>query len=388
MTDRRMSPRYGALVRRRFFRRRSAAAGLALVGCFLFAAALAPFLAGGRPLVLVDDEGPSFPVLAAFGPGDFLWLVLPLLIAAWRIAGRIRVLERLGVTRARRAWAAILLALAATITACLWPERLDRSDYGDLRDGVREARLCLWPPVPYGPAEFDSFRRLEGPSKDHWLGLDEKGRDLLSRLIHGARISMLVGFVAVSIYVILGVLVGALAGYFGGVIDLILCRIMEVVICFPLFFLILAVFCFLPPSVLWVMLLIGLFRWPGVARLTRGEFLRLRNQDYVVAARALGMSHARVIFYQMLPNGLAPVLVAATFGIAGAILLESGLSFLGFGVQPPTPSWGKMLADSRTFMDMHPRLTLWPGMAIFSAVMAFNLVGEGLRDALDPRTKR
>jgi peptide/nickel transport system permease protein len=194
--------------------------------------------------------------------------------------------------------------------------------------------------------------------------------------------------VAVSLYVAIGIFIGALAGYFGGLLDLLLCRFMEVVICFPVFFAILVVFCFLPPSILWIMVLIGLLRWPGVARLTRGEFLRMKTEEYVEAGRALGLSHFRIIFFHMLPNGVAPVLVAATFGIAGAILLESALSFLGLGVRPPTPSWGEMLAHGKTYHEIYWGLTVFPGAAIFLTVTAFNLVGEGLRDALDPKLKK
>jgi peptide/nickel transport system permease protein len=274
------------------------------------------------------------------------------------------------------------------VIGALWPERLDRSDYRPFRDGGKEAELCIMPPVPYGPAEFDFSARLEKPGGTHWLGADQNGRDLLARLIHGARVSMLIGFVAVSLYVIIGVFMGALAGYFGGLLDLLLCRFMEMVICFPVFFAILAVFCFLPPSVLWIMVLIGLLRWPGVARLTRGEFLRMKNEEYVDAGKALGLSHFRIIFFHMLPNGVAPVLVSATFGIAGAILLESALSFLGLGVQPPTPSWGEMLAHGRIHFEQSGGLMFYPGAAIFVAVTAFNLVGEGLRDALDPKLKK
>jgi peptide/nickel transport system permease protein len=199
---------------------------------------------------------------------------------------------------------------------------------------------------------------------------------------------MLVGFVAVSLYVIIGIILGSIAGYFGGIVDLLMCRFIEMVICFPVFFAILAVFCFLPHSVLWIMLFIGLLRWPGVARLVRGEFLRLKNEDFVSAGRALGLSHWRIMFIHILPNGLGPVLVAATFGIAWAILLESGLSFLNFGVQEPTPSWGRMLAAGKSWIEQNPGLTVFPGFAIFLAVTAFNLVGEGLRDAFDPKLKQ
>jgi peptide/nickel transport system permease protein len=206
-------------------------------------------------------------------------------------------------------------------------------------------------------------------------------------LIYGTRVSLSVGFVAVSLYVILGVIIGAIAGYYGGWVDFLISRVIEIMICFPTFFLILAVLAFVGPSIYNIMIVIGITSWPGIARLVRGEFLRLRNQDFVLAGRVVGVSSLRLIFRHILPNSLAPVLVAATFGIASAILVESGLSFLGFGVQPPTPSWGEALSQSRDFMDIAWWLALFPGIAIFLTITAYNLVGEGLRDAIDPRMK-
>ena len=206
-------------------------------------------------------------------------------------------------------------------------------------------------------------------------------------MLHGARISLLVGFVAVGVELTIGVLIGSLAGYFGRVVDSLLMRIVDMMMCFPTFFLILTVVALLKPSFWNVMIVIGLTSWMGVARFVRAEFLSLRERDFVVAARALGASGPRIIFLHMLPNALAPVLVSATLGIAGAILTESGLSFLGFGVQPPNPSWGNILSDGRLYIFDGWWMTLFPGFAILITVLAFNLFGEGLRDALDPRLK-
>lgn len=239
----------------------------------------------------------------------------------------------------------------------------------------------------HSPTAYDLDAVLLSPSNLHWMGTDEQGRDVFSRMIYGTRISLSVGFVAVALYVAIGILLGALAGYFGGWVDLVVSRAIEVMICFPTFFLILAVLAFVGPSLLNIMIVIGLTSWPGIARLMRGEFLKLRGQDFVLAERVLGASPWRIIFRHILPNGLAPVLVSATFGVASAILVESGLSFLGFGVQPPTPSWGEILSQSRDFMDIAWWLALFPGAAIFLTVTAYNLVGEGLRDAIDPRLK-
>lgn len=249
--------------------------------------------------------------------------------------------------------------------------------------------IALFAPwlTPYSPTAYDLDQILFPPSWAHPFGTDEEGRDLLSRLIFGSRISLSVGFIAVVLYVSIGVILGAVAGYYGGLVDSVISRAIEIMICFPTFFLILAVLAFVGPSLYNIMAVIGLTSWPGIARLVRGEFLKLRSQDFVTAGRVIGASTSRLIFRHILPNSLAPVLVSATFGVASAILVESGLSFLGFGVQPPTPSWGEALSQSRDFMDIAWWLALFPGFAIFLTITAYNLVGEGLRDAIDPRMK-
>jgi len=251
----------------------------------------------------------------------------------------------------------------------------------------KDESAAVFPPIPYSPTESDPdvYDLPAPPSREHLLGLDGFGRDVLSRMIHGSRISLSVGFVAVSIYVVIGIFVGALAGYYSGKTDLVISRVIEIMICFPSFFLILTLMAFLPQNIYTVMGAIGVTGWPGVARLTRGEFLRLRGQDFVSAAKAQGERDFRIIFRQMLPNALAPVLVSATFGVAGAILVESALSFLGFGVPIPTPSWGETLSQSREYLPIGWWLTVFPGLMIFLTVTAYNLVGEGLRDAIDVR---
>lgn len=246
-------------------------------------------------------------------------------------------------------------------------------------------QILLLPPIPYSPTEYNLDQVLVAPDFEHLMGTDEQGRDIASRMVHGAQVSLSVGFVAVAIYVLIGLIVGSIAGYFGGRVDLIISRVIEIVMCFPTFFLILAVLAFLDQSVFNIMIVIGITGWTGIARLVRGEFLKLKDQEFVQSARALGYPVPRIIFRHILPNALSPVLVSVTFGIASAVLVESSLSFLGFGVQPPTPSWGDILSQSREFMDIAWWLMLFPGIAIFVTVTAFNLMGEGLRDAIDPR---
>lgn len=240
---------------------------------------------------------------------------------------------------------------------------------------------------PQSPTAYDLDAVLLPPSTGHLLGTDEEGRDVFARMVYGTRVSLSVGFVSVALYVIIGVILGALAGYFGGWVDVLISRVIEVMICFPTFFLILAVLAFIGPSLYNIMAVIGLTSWPGIARLVRGEFFKLRRQDYVLAAKVVGAGPFRIIFRHILPNSMAPVFVSATFGVASSILVESSLSFLGFGVQPPTASWGEILSQSRDFMDIAWWLALFPGIAIFVTITAYNLVGEGLRDAIDPRMK-
>ncbi|MDX1764818.1 MAG: ABC transporter permease [bacterium] len=249
--------------------------------------------------------------------------------------------------------------------------------------------LALGAPVlsQYDPAAIDVDNILNGPSLQHWMGTDESGRDVMSRMIYGARISMLVGFVAVGIATFIGILVGAAAGYYGGRVDGVIMRFVDIMLCFPTFFLILAVIAVLEPSLRNIMIIIGVTGWMGVARLVRAEFLALKEREFVQAARAFGASDLRIIFRHLLPNAMAPVLVSATFGIAGAILTESALSFLGLGVQPPTPSWGNILSSGYKNIDFAYWLSIFPGLAILITALGYNLLGEGLRDALDPRLK-
>lgn len=244
---------------------------------------------------------------------------------------------------------------------------------------------------PYDPNEVNP-RLARGypqpPSAKHWLGTDELGRDYLSRAISGARISLSVGFVAVGISIAIGVVLGSVAGYLGGRTDNLIMRIVDTFLSVPAFFLILTVNAYLPPSIYNVMVVIGLFSWMGVARLVRGQFLSLKEKDFIIAARALGVPGRRLVTRHLLPNSLAPIIVAATLAIPSAILTESALSFLGLGVPPPQASWGSMLENAQTWLTEAWWMWVPPGTLISITVLAFNFVGDGLRDALDPFLRR
>lgn len=242
--------------------------------------------------------------------------------------------------------------------------------------------------APYDPGAYDVRQILLPPSSAHWLGTDQIGRDVLSRMLYGARISMAVGFVSVGIAVVVGTLIGTLAAYYGGRVDELLMRFVDLMLNFPRLFLLLTLIALLRPSIWIIMAVIGLTGWMGLARLVRSEILSLKEREFVVSAQALGARDRRVMFRHILPNALVPLLVSATLGVAGAILAESGLSFLGLGVQPPTPSWGNILIDGKANIEIAWWLSIFPGMAILVTVLAYNLLGEGLRDALDPRLRQ
>jgi len=331
------SASFSKIVWRRLRRDKFAMTGLYIVLALFVISYLAPVLANNKPLVMRWDDKLYFPAFAELSP--FKWFIKHPEIASL--------------------------------------------DYSALKYD-RSVALLL-PPIPYSPYEINLVEKLQPPSHKHLMGTDDLGRDVMSRMIHGAGISLKVGFVAVAIAVVIGVVAGALAGYYGGMVDIAISRVIEVVMCFPFFFLILSVIAFLPPSIYNIMIVIGITRWTSIARYTRGEFMRLKNQEFTEAARALGASDRKIIFRHILPNSLAPVLVSATFGVANAILIEAALSFLGFGIQPPTASWGGILSLAKQFIEVAWWLATFPGLAIFVTVTAYNILGEGLRDASDPR---
>jgi peptide/nickel transport system permease protein len=328
-------------------------AALAFVACLAAVALLAPAIAGTKP-VLCRYKGRLYaPCLGYF---DRRWE--PAIFAKDKFRGTYPANLR---AKDPESWA-------------IWPLFF--------QDPYRSVRADEWPGRPENPAK-DEGR----PSRMNLFGTDQAGVDVLAKMVHGTTIALLVGFVSMGIAGTIGILVGAIGGYFGGWVDTITSRATEIVMCIPTLVLILAIIAILEKPTIWhTMAIIGATGWTGIARLTRGEFLRLRNAEFVMAARAAGAGPLRIMLRHILPNALAPVLVPITFGIASAILTESSLSFLGFGPPPPTASWGSVLNDARSNLTMW-WLVVFPGLAIFLTVLAYNLVGEGLQEATDPRLR-
>lgn len=266
-----------------------------------------------------------------------------------------------------------------------WEARYSSVNWNEL-----QYEWSVFPPVRYSPKTVDkSIRTLKerAPSAKHILGTDDIGRDVFAGIVHGSRYALAIGFVAMIIALTIGIILGSIAGYYGGIIDIVISRLIELVITFPTFFLIITIVAMVQKGSLWlIMMMIGLTGWTSIARFVRGEVLRLRNQDFIVAADALGYSTKRIIFKHVLPNALAPVLVSAAFGIASAVLVESALSFLGFGVPPTVVTWGSVLFKARSSSSAW-WLAIFPGLMIFITVSAYNLIGDALRDATDPRLK-
>lgn len=241
---------------------------------------------------------------------------------------------------------------------------------------------------PYSPIKQDLMHMFEGPSSEHWLGTDEFGRDILSRLIYGARVSLQVGFIAVGIALITGGMLGAISGYYSGKLDNIIMRLMDVLLSIPQTLLAIAIVAALGPSLMNLMIAVGISAVPTYARIVRGSVLSIRNMEFIEAARAAGSSDIRIILRHIIPNSMAPIIVQSTLGVASAILNAAGLSFIGLGIQPPNPEWGAMLSGGRQYIRDFPHMTLYPGLAIMLTILALNFLGDGLRDALDPKLKR
>ena len=343
---------------RRFRRRKLAMISLGYVLLLTLIALLAPAIAGTKPIVARYKGAIYFPALGYFK-------------SSWENP----VFQRDGFRKR-------------------YPANLEKKD---------PESWAFWPLVYQDPYRRPLPREWEGvwdrpenptgtqgrPSGLNWLGTDQQGIDVFAQLVHGTRIALLVGFVSMGIAAAVGIVIGALSGYFGGWVDLVFSRIIEIVLCIPQLVLILALLAVVERPTIWhIMAVIGFTHWTSIARLTRGEFIKLKQMEFVSAARALGAGQTRIIFGHILRNGLAPVLVPITFGIAAAILIESALSFLGFGAPPPNPSWGTVLSAGRSTIQQTWWLIAFPGAAIFLTVLAYNLIGESLQEATDPRLRQ
>jgi peptide/nickel transport system permease protein len=395
---------FGDIVWIQFTKNRVSYWSLWALGSLFALATVAPLIASGRPFVWNIGEGTTHPWFSSLfdrnyfeNPVDIFFNLL--LIATLPLVAlctlRVKQIAKMGLDkRPRRAkigqeakWlVGAFMVLFTLVLANPHSEaytqfhsiQAERVEAGELVEAV-------FPPVPY-MFRKTGFKSLAKPSAEHWLGVDESTRDVAVRLLYGTRISLTIGVIAVAIYVSIGICIGALAGFYSGKVDLVVQRLIEIVMSLPTLIVILVLVAFIEkPSIFHIMLVIGLVRWTGVARLVRGEFYRLRNLDFVTSAVALGYPPSRIIFKHILPNAMGPVLVAATYGVASAILLESTLSFLGLG-DVSAPSWGQTLSEGYSSGSWH--LILSPGFAIFLTVSLLNLVGEGLRDALDPKMRK
>ena len=365
--------------------------GLSGIILMLFFAIAAPLIANGRPLLLYTGGVLSCPALHfIFAPDshelivekifNYLLLFVPAALTLHIFLSRKRVLYITLMS---------ILALALLFPFILTKNRVDKRDWRSISSELKKGDFAVFAPIPYGP--FENVAKPYGtPSKAHLFGTDQIGRDVLSRMLYGARVSLAVGFLATGIAMAIGIAVGMFSGYFGGRLDMLIMRIVEIIICFPTFLLLLILMAVMmdykfEQSILLVIAVIGLSAWTGLSRLVRGEVLKQRALPYIQSCETLGIPVWRIMFFHLLPNVAGPILVTFTFSIAGAILAESGLSFLGFGVQDPTASWGELLRQAFSDPFNYWHLTLWPGLALFIAVCAFNFTGEGLRKVFDPR---
>jgi peptide/nickel transport system permease protein len=394
---------YSHLVWTEFTKNKIAVAGLVSIGVLFALAVFAPLLSLNQPFVWDAGQGRSYPFFSALFNRllfenavdvffNLLFVLSPVYVALYVQAKRRYRASVPSIVR-------VLVLLHVALFSLSTPERvfgasnpLHRTqqviDYRVEAERLRaegHAVTAIFPLFAHGYRETNPVASVEPPSRAHLLGTDTEGRDVLARMLYGTRISLTIGVVAVGIYVAIGVALGALAGYFGGLVDNVISRFIEVMICFPSFFLILTLAALIQErSIFHVMIIIGITSWTGVARLVRAEFLKHKNLEYSQAARALGIPPLRIIFGHILPNAISPVLVSATFGVASAILIESSLAFLGIG-DLTVASWGETLNAGR--LEGKLWLIVAPGFAIFFVVTVFNLVGEGLRDALDPKLR-
>lgn len=368
--------------------RTSARIGIAWIGFLALVAAFAPFIANSHPLMLVVEGQTSFPAFRHLDAADITWLSgLLLALMAWRLRGP--AFFRFA------GWFAAVAAVGVVAWATVSPPSLViYEQYRELEASGR-VEVVVRTPIPYSAKDYlrdFGDTGIEAPfaatdGRSHWFGTEDNGADVASRMIHASRIALGIGFIATGIALVIGTIIGGLMGYFSGVVDIIGMRLVEIFEAIPTLFLLLTFVAFFGRSIYMMMIIIGITSWSGYARYVRAEFLRLRQQDFVQAAIASGLPLPSILFRHMLPNGVAPLLVAASFGVASAILAETTLSFLGLGLVDD-PSWGQLLNQAVQSSNFNWWLAVFPGGAIFLTVFAYNLVGEALRDAVDPHTQR
>lgn len=370
---------YSARLVRKTFRAWGAKVGAVWIGLLAVVAVFAPLLASSFPLLVEKNGQWQSPMLEHMVPADFAWLAaffVLLLLWPWRI-GVIKKLLLIGFVATAVFWVSHYLVNPPELVIY---ENYRTTEYVQSHDRV------VYAPIPYSPKDYLRDQGDTGfiePGFEHWFGTEENGADVLSRMIHASRIALGIGFVATGIAMVIGIVIGGLMGYFSGIVDMIGMRLVEIFEAIPTLFLLLAFVAFFGRSLYIMMVIIGLTSWPGFARYIRAEFLKLREQDYIQAAVASGLPLKSILFRHMLPNGMAPVLVAVSFGVASAILAEATLSFLGLGLVD-APSWGQMLNQAVQSSSFNWWMAVFPGGAIFLTVFAYNLIGDALRDAIDP----
>lgn len=378
---------YSAQMLREVYLKLGARIGLAWIGLLVLVAVFAPFLANSHPLLVSEDGTLHSPLLRALTAGDVSLLVIfisVLILSLLRAAFRYKAL------------AFTLIALTVTLVSYFMISPPQLTIYEQYREAEAAGRYdwVLRTPIPYSPKDYQRDAGetglqapLSDPARPHLMGTDENGADVLSRMIHASRIALGIGFVATGIALVIGVFIGGLMGYFSGVVDMIGMRLVETFEAVPTLFLLLTFVAFFGANLYMMMVIIGLTGWTGYTRFVRAEFLKLRQQEFVQAAVACGLPLRSILFRHMLPNGIAPILVGASFGVASAILAEATLSFLGLGLVDD-PSWGQMLNQAVQAATFNWWMAVFPGGAIFLTVFAYNLIGEAMRDAIDPYLKK
>ena len=367
--------------------------GLSGIILLILVAVFAPVIANSRPLCVFSNKGIELPFFYyIFSPnsaevlvGKFFNYLMLFVFFGFFVFLLFRKVKKI------RLYLLLLLGLMLAVPFFTVKRVFDKTDWKYRVSNQQKNEVVISAPVPYGPFDLVGAP-YETSSKKHWLGTDNIGRDVLSRIIYGARVSIAVGIFATLISLIIGTAVGLISGYLGGITDLLTMRVVEIIICFPAFLLLLILMATMmdlkfEQSILVVIPIIGFLGWTGLSRIVRGEVLKQRSMQYVQACESLGMSNWRIMFVHLLPNVSGPIMVCAVFMVAANVLAESGLSFLGFGVQPPTASWGELLKEAFVDPLRYWNLTLWPGLLIFFTVLSFNLMGEGLRKSIDSKPR-